>query len=167
VADEDADRAVLLFVERFALVLRESGMSPMPARVLAYALADDADRYTATELAEGLRVSPAAISGAVRYLVQIGFLTREREPGLRSDLYVLHDADLWSRFFSVQLAVLDQYEGVVREGVEALGLVRPGGRRLAETLDFFTFLREELALSLARWPEERGRRAAAHHARAD
>ncbi|MGY1843944.1 GbsR/MarR family transcriptional regulator [Modestobacter sp. SYSU DS0875] len=159
--EDDAERVVLLrFVERFALVLRETGMQPMAARVLAYALADDADRYTATELAEGLQVSPAAISGAVRQLVQIGFLTREREPGTRSDLYVLHDEDLWSRFFAARLGALEHYERVVAGGVADLGDERPGGRRLAETRDFFAYFREELAAMLDRWPAERDRRAA-------
>ncbi|WP_346618528.1 MarR family transcriptional regulator [Blastococcus montanus] len=161
VDDEETQRAALLrFVERFALVLRESGMSPMPARVLAYALADDADRYTATDLAEGLQVSPAAISGAVRQLVQVGLLVREREPGTRSDLYVLDDTDLWSRFMASELAALQRFGDAVASGVSALGVDRPGGRRLAETRDFMAFLHGELADAVARWPAERARRAA-------
>jgi DNA-binding transcriptional ArsR family regulator len=159
---EDDDRMVLLrFVERFALVLRESGMPPMPARVLAYALADDADRYTAGDLARGLDVSPAAISGAVRLLVSLRLLSREREPGTRSDLYVLDDRDLWSRFMGTELAALERFEEAAASGVEVLGAHRPGGRRLAETRDFLAFLREELTGALARWPAERDRRAAA------
>jgi DNA-binding transcriptional regulator GbsR (MarR family) len=155
----DAERATLLrFVERFALVLRESGMQPMPARVFAYALADDADRYTAAELADGLQVSPAAISGAVRQLVQIGFLVREREPGTRSDLYVLDDAHLWTRFVSAELQALRRFQDVVGSGIDLLGTDRPGGRRLAETREFLAFLHEVLADAVARWPEERERR---------
>ncbi|MGY1836592.1 GbsR/MarR family transcriptional regulator [Blastococcus sp. SYSU DS0510] len=155
----DAERATLLrFVERFALVLRESGMQPMPARVFAYALADDADRYTAAELAEGLQVSPAAISGAVRQLVQIGFLVREREPGTRSDLYVLDDAHLWTRFVSAELQALQRFQDVVGSGIDLLGTDRPGGRRLAETREFLAFLHEVLADAVTRWPEERERR---------
>jgi DNA-binding transcriptional regulator GbsR (MarR family) len=157
---EDADRATLLrFVERFALVLRESGMQPMAARVFAYALADDADRYTAADLADGLQVSPAAISGAVRQLVQVGFLSREREPGTRSDLYVLDDQNLWTRFFAVQVAVLRTFEDVVTSGLDVLDAETPGGRRLAETRDFFAYLRETLAEAMERWPEERDRGA--------
>ncbi|MFC4694836.1 GbsR/MarR family transcriptional regulator [Geodermatophilus arenarius] len=162
VADDlDAERATLLrFVERFALVLRESGMQPMQARVMAYALADDADRYTAAELAEGLQVSPAAISGAVRQLVQVGFLVREREPGTRSDLYVLDDANLWTRAVTAELQTLRRFEDVAASGIELLGADRPGGRRLAETRDFLAFLREVLADAVARWPRERERRGA-------
>jgi len=160
--DDDSEQIILLrFVERFALVLREAGMQPMPARVLAYALADDADRYTAGDLARGLAVSPAAISGAVRQLVQFGLLTREREPGTRSDLYVLDDRDLFSRFMSSELATLQRFEDAVADGVDLLGLDRPGGRRLAETRDFMAFLRAELTDAVARWPAERERRAAA------
>ena len=150
--------SLLRFVERFALVLRESGMQPMSARVFAYALADDADRYTAAELAAGLQVSPAAISGAVRQLVQIGFLVREREPGTRSDLYVLDDATLWARFFAARIDVLRTYEDALSAGLAALDAESPGGRRLAETREFFAFLREELAGLVARWPQERDRR---------
>jgi predicted transcriptional regulator len=157
---EDGERIALLrFVERFALVLREAGMAPMPARVLAYALADDADRYTAGDLARGLDVSPAAISGAVRQLVQYGVLVREREPGTRSDLYVLDDRDLWSRFMAAELSQLARFEEAVAGGVDLLGLDRPGGRRLAETRDFMAFLRTEMADAVARWPAERDRLA--------
>jgi predicted transcriptional regulator len=157
-AVEDAERRTLLrFVERFALVLREAGMAPMPARVFAYSLADDADRYTATELAEGLQVSPAAISGAVRQLVQWGLLRREREPGTRSDLYVLDDRDLWSRFTQVEITQLRRFEEMLETGVDALGTERPGGRRLAETRDFFAFLRRALQDAVERWPAERDR----------
>ncbi len=158
---EDGERIALLrFVERFALVLREAGMAPMPARVLAFALADDADRYTAGDLARGLGVSPAAISGAVRQLVQVGLLVREREPGTRSDLYVLDDRDLWSRFMTAELTSLRRFEEAVAGGLEVLGTQRPGGRRLAETRDFMAFLRRELTDALARWPAERDRLAA-------
>jgi hypothetical protein len=157
-ASEDGDRdAMLRFVERFALVLRESGMSPMPARVFAYALADDADRYTAAELASGLQVSLAAISGAVRQLVQLGLLVREREPGTRSDLYVLDDRDLWSRFYAARFELLGVYEQTMAAGVEAIGADRPGGRRLDESREFFAFLRAEMPEMLERWREHRCR----------
>ena len=74
---------LLRFVERFALLLTSSGLPRMPARVFAYVIADDAERYTARELAEGLRVSPAAISGALKVLVGSGILARDRTPGGR------------------------------------------------------------------------------------
>ena len=152
---EDYDERLLRFVERFALVFTESGVPRMPARVFAYVLADDADRYTAGELAAGLRVSPAAISGAVRYLVQVGLLGKEREPGTRSDVYRIYDDDVWSRIYAQQAHVLESYESAAADGVNALGLDRPGGRRLEETRAFFAFMGDELPRMLARWQQHR------------
>src|SRR5689334_8994349 len=92
---EQRDRqAVLRFIERFAASLTEAGFPKMPARVFAGLLATDSGRLTAAELADLLQVSPAAISGAVRYLAQVNLATREREPGSRRDYYQVHD-DVW------------------------------------------------------------------------
>lgn len=152
---DDYEERLLRFVERFALVFTESGVPRMPARVFAFVLADDADRYTAAELAAGLRVSPAAISGAVRYLVQVGLLGREREPGTRSDVYRIYDDDIWSRIYAQRSGLLDHYEAAAADGVRSLGLDRPGGRRLEETRAFFAFLRADLPMMVERWREHR------------
>ena len=55
---EDESEALLRVVEGMAGILNEAGIPRMPARVLAYMLADDADRYTSAALAEGLREQP-------------------------------------------------------------------------------------------------------------
>jgi DNA-binding transcriptional regulator GbsR (MarR family) len=152
----DADEeAVLRFVEQFALVLVEAGIPRMPARVFAYVLAVDADRHTAAELAAGLRVSPAAISGAVRYLVQLGLLGKEREPGSRSDHYRVYDQDIWSTIMHQQDPVLKRTEDVLARGLELLDETRPGGRRVRETLEFYRFIRSDLKALLDRWSEHR------------
>ena len=75
---QDESEGLLRVVERIALILNEAGIPRMPARVLAYMLADDADRYSAAALADGVRVSPAAISGAVRYLTATRMVVKER-----------------------------------------------------------------------------------------
>ena len=62
-------------------------MARMPARVFAAILTADDGRCTAAELAGTLGVSPAAVSGAVRYLMQLGLVRRERDPGERRDHY--------------------------------------------------------------------------------
>jgi hypothetical protein len=142
---------LLRYVERFALLLRESGMPPMPARVFAYALADDADRYTAAQLAEGLQVSPAAISGAVRYLVQVGLLARDREPGTNVGVYSLYDEDVWYQIYRSQTDRLRRYEQVAAEGAATLGADTPGGRRLQQTAEFFGFLSEQYPALMERW----------------
>lgn len=152
---------ILRFVERFALILTESGIRRMEARVFAYALTDDAERHTAGEFATGLRVSPAAISGAVRHLVQIGLLDREREPGSRVDTFRVHDDDVWYSISKRQAENLGRAESVLSEGVELLDQARPGGRRIRETLEYYRFIHSELPQTMERWRRHRGTLSAA------
>jgi predicted transcriptional regulator len=140
------------FIERFASVLTEAGVPRMPARVFGGLLATDAGCLTATELAELLQVSPAAISGAVRYLVQVDLVSRERRAGSRRDTYCVDD-DVWLKTIGRRDQVLARWADSLREGVAALGGDTPAGRRLAATLPFFEFLQEELPAMLARWAE--------------
>jgi DNA-binding transcriptional regulator GbsR (MarR family) len=152
---DERHEALLRYVERFAALLRESGMPPMPARVFAYALADDADRYTAADLAEGLRVSPAAVSGAVRYLIQVGLLGRDRQPGSHGGVYYLYSEDVWYHIYRGQLARLHRFRDVAAEGVTVLGEDTPGGARLRETAEFFAFLDGEYEALMERWHSKR------------
>jgi DNA-binding transcriptional regulator GbsR (MarR family) len=148
------DDAVRRFVERFALLLTEAGTARTPARVFACVLVEDSGRLTAAELAERLQVSPAAISGAVRYLTQAGLLVRGREPGSRRDHYAVHD-DVWTDMYSTRVALLRRWEQVIAEGVELVGTDRPAGRRLAETREFFAFLQSEVPGMIRRWEEHK------------
>ncbi|GAA2151427.1 MarR family transcriptional regulator [Kitasatospora kazusensis] len=154
---ERDEAAVLTFIERFAGVLTDSGFARMPARVFAALLATDSGRLTAAELAGTLRISPAAVSGAVRYLVQLNLVGREREPGSRRDRYRVHD-DVWYEAAVRRDQMLLRWEGSLREGVAALGAASPAGVRMAESLAFFEFVRGELPDLLARWHAQRGER---------
>jgi len=148
-ASPDAD-ATLRFVEDFALLLVDAGVPRMPARVFACVLADDAGALTAGDLAERLRVSPAAISGAVRWLTQMHLLTRAREPGARRDHYRMRD-DQWYEATVFKTAALRRFEDVLAEGVALVGADTPAGRRLEETQEFFAFFRAELPALLERF----------------
>jgi DNA-binding transcriptional regulator GbsR (MarR family) len=138
-------------------MLVDAGMPRMPARVFACVLAEDRGRLTAQELAARLQVSPAAVSGAVRYLVQARLLHRGREPGARSDHYQLSDDDHWYASMMERGQVLERFEQSARRGADVLGDGRPAGRRLRETQEFFAFMREELPKLLERWHAQRGR----------
>ncbi|MFB9908250.1 GbsR/MarR family transcriptional regulator [Allokutzneria oryzae] len=151
---EGHEEAFLRFVERFAAVLAEGGWPRMPARVFVCLLAVDSGRLTAAELAETLRVSPAAISGAVRYLVQVNLASRERDPGSRRDVYRIHD-DVWYEAAVSKDKALTRWEASLREGIGVLGEDSPAGRRMTETLEFFEFVQQELPNLLDRWRELR------------
>lgn len=151
VRDEDA---VSRFVERFAAELTEAGMQRMASRVFAALLAADSGALSSAELAEQLRISPAAVSGAVRYLTQVSMVGREREPGSRRDRYRLHN-ELWYETFTRRDQVLTRWEKTLRDGAETLGPDTPAGARVAETAEFFEFLQEELIGVMDRWRASR------------
>ena len=156
---EDRDReAVLRFIERFTSALMDAGMPRMPARVFVALLATDSGRLTASELADLLHVSPAAISGALRYLTQVNVLTRERQRGSRRDHYRLLD-DSWYEMTLRREQVMARWIAAGNEGVDVLGADTPAGRRMAESVEFFEFVRRELPALLERW--RAGRESAA------
>ncbi|CAM5375749.1 MULTISPECIES: GbsR/MarR family transcriptional regulator [Streptomyces] len=153
------EEAVSRFVERFAAELTEAGMQRMASRVFAALLASDSGSLTSAELAEQLQISPAAVSGAVRYLVQVNMVRREREPGTRRDRYRLYN-ELWYETLGNREKVLTRWEEVLREGAKTLGPDTPAGARVAETVEFFEFMQGELDVLLERWREHRAQRLA-------
>jgi predicted transcriptional regulator len=152
----DRSESQRAFTERMGSIMFETGLPRMPARVFAALLASDPGRMTAAELADQLKASPAAISGAVRYLAQIGLVTRERESGSRRDHFVLHD-DVFLELMSQEIRSLTRWEQGLQQGITDLGAKSPAGRRLANTLEYFTFLRAEMTGMMERWREHRAR----------
>ncbi|MFR0358484.1 GbsR/MarR family transcriptional regulator [Streptomyces sediminimaris] len=147
--DRDQE-AVSKFVESFAAQLVEAGMQRMPARVFAALLSSDEGVLTSAELGERLRISPAAVSGAVRYLTMTHMVSREREPGSRRERYRVH-GDQWYEALTNREAIIKRWEAALREGVDSLGPETPAGRRLAETLAFFEFIEKDVAQMMERW----------------
>ncbi|WP_030199382.1 GbsR/MarR family transcriptional regulator [Streptomyces sp. NRRL S-87] len=144
------EEAVSRFVERFAAQLTEAGMQRMAARVFAALLASDGGAMTSAELSAALRISPAAVSGAVAYLTQVNMVSREREPGSRRDRYVLHN-ELWYETFTRRDQVLTLWLRTMHDGAAALGPDTPAGGRVAETAAFFEFLHQEMTGLMDRW----------------
>ncbi|MFJ5868606.1 GbsR/MarR family transcriptional regulator [Streptomyces parvus] len=152
--DGDEAAAVSRFVERFAAQLVQAGMTRMPARVFAALLSSEQGALTSAELSGQLKVSPAAVSGAVRYLAQVNLVGREREPGSRRERYRVQ-GDQWYDALLERDAFLRNWQTTMREGVEQFGLDTPQGRRINDTLEFFLFLEKELGSLMQRWAAHR------------
>ncbi|HKS44628.1 MAG TPA: MarR family transcriptional regulator [Amycolatopsis sp.] len=148
--DPAEDDAVLRFVEKFALLLTNAGMARMPARVFSALLVAGSDGMTAAELAEMLQISPAAVSGAVRYNMQLNMIERGRRPGERRDHYFIGD-EQWYYTVGHRDVLFRTLCDALDEGVQAVGPNTDRGRRLAETRDFFNFLAKELPMLVERW----------------
>jgi predicted transcriptional regulator len=142
------------FVERTAGDLAAQGFPRMPAYVLMTLTATDAGRLTAAELGERIGVSAAAISGAVRYLIQLGFVRSSTQPGTRKHVYALSEGP----WYTYSLSHPDMYlraEVLLRGGAKQMVPGSPARERIEEMAEFYSFLAERMPLLLAEWRERR------------
>ena len=146
--------AVERFIEKLADLLVNTGIGRMPARVFAALMASDEGSLTAADLAERLRASPAAVSGAVRYLIGVRMIERRRPIGTRRDEYWLH-GDNWFELLMHRDQLLLAWANQMKEGVAAVGEDSPAGHRMAVTAAFFDFLYDEMHLLMERWEVRR------------
>jgi predicted transcriptional regulator len=153
------DEALRHIVEQLGRILADWGLPRMAARVLFVLMTADEPSLTAGDLAERLQVSPAAISGAVRYLTQIRMVARDPVAGSRRDRYRLVD-DSWYEVTLEKMTLITTLADIAREGVVAAGGERtPAGARLAGMRDFYDFVQKELPALLDRWAERKAARA--------
>ena len=138
------------YVERMGTALADAGLQRLPSRVFAALTVDEDGRMTSAELVAALGVSPASVSGAVRYLSQIGFVHRERERGSRRDVYVVDD-DAWlqatlrgDQAYAPMLAALD-------DALQRLDPDTHAHRRLFLMREFLLFVGQEMSGIASRW----------------
>ncbi len=127
--------------ERIASSLADAGIARLPSRVFAALLVDDAGRMTSAELVAFLHVSAGAISGAVRYLLQMGMIRRERERGSRRDVYVVDD-DAWHGLMLRRNQMYAPIKSALATSIESLGPDAPAHDRLVLTREFLTFVED-------------------------
>jgi DNA-binding transcriptional ArsR family regulator len=142
------------YVERFALTLDAMGLQPMAARVLARFVCSDADTLTSGELSDGLAVSPAAVSGAIRILTQGGLVERVPVPGSRRQHFRLA-GDTWTGAGAVKQEVFVALEHLAADGMAVVPAGGQAAARLGEMRAFYAFLADEMPALLARWRTQR------------
>lgn len=150
----ELDEAAVEFAERFGVALADAGVPRMAARIFAATLASPEGNLTAQDLAAILRISPAAVSGGVRYLTQVGLLQRSRRPGERRDHFVIRD-DQWYEMLGDYDSRYRDLLKTLDDGIAAVGPDTEAGARLAETRAFFAFIMREIPKLVDRWREER------------
>ncbi|WP_040167075.1 GbsR/MarR family transcriptional regulator [Microbacterium gorillae] len=136
--------------EQAAAVMTAAGMPRMPARALMALVAAPAGGYTAAELADRLGVSPAAVSGAMKYLQQVHFIHRRATPGERTLRYALerdtfyasvtNSTPVYGRLADLVAAIADDHpdDDAVRD-------------RATEMADFFRFLSARMPALIDEW----------------
>jgi DNA-binding transcriptional regulator GbsR (MarR family) len=140
--------------EQAAAMLAAAGMARMPARVMMALVGSPDDGYTAAELADRLGVSPAAVSGAVRYLVSMRFIHRLSKPGDRRDRYDLI-GDAWAGMVAQTAPMYgrlaDAMDQIADENADAPDSVA----RAREVADFLRYLAERMPRIAEEWRASR------------
>jgi DNA-binding transcriptional regulator GbsR (MarR family) len=147
---DEGRRSLPEFIEKFAALLIVAGFPPMPARVFVALLVTDSGRLSAADLVDLLQISPAAVSGAVRYLTAVGLVHKERVPGSRREYYRM-PGDVWHQVVLLRNQVLTRWATLLKEGMDLVGADSPAGRRMASHASFFEFLAQEMPALMARW----------------
>ena len=155
-AAEPTPEEISRFVERFAGVLANSGVPTMSARVMGAMLVSPDGTRTAAELADLLKISQPAVSGAVRQLLQVAFISRERLPGSRKDHYRIRE-DVFAAILERRNQALGEWEATSRSGAALFGEDSPVGQRLLEAADFFALIHTDLDQLIKHWRAEHPR----------
>lgn len=158
---EPIDHEVREFVEHAAVALAEWGFPPMSARVLMAAMTVPSGVVSAPELAARLDASPAAISGAVRYLGHVGLFVRAPGRGSRRTYYRLRDDVWYEAALTKNHGLIGRLVEMCDDGVKVLGGPdTEAGARVAEMREFLAFMRAELPGMLERWRTSRTKNTA-------
>ncbi|CAN5158869.1 MarR family transcriptional regulator [soil metagenome] len=142
------------FVERSSSELAAQGFPRMPARVLMALTATDDGKATSEELSARLQASPAAISGAVRYLGTVGFVRNTTIPGTRKHVYSLGDTPWYATSFT-RVQLYQQIENSMRSSITQIPTDSAARARIEEAADFFLFMQRRLPGLLTEWNAER------------
>lgn len=142
------------FVERMGSALTQAGLPRVPSLVFSALLVDDDGRMTSAELSDGLELSAGSISGAVRYLEQVGMVRRERERRSRRDVYVVDD-DAWHGAMMRRDQMYAPMVAALNAGLAGVDDDSRVHQRLLLTREFLLFVDQELATLADKWEKRR------------
>jgi DNA-binding transcriptional ArsR family regulator len=131
------------------------GMTPMAGRLWAWLLICDPPAQTAGELAEALKASRGAISGAAALLSSLGMIRRVRRRGDRREYFSVPPGTFDSVLRSTG-TVYGRLLAITSEGLAAVEGRPRGCERLLEVHDAVAFLARELPALMDRYLAERG-----------
>ena len=137
-------------VESLGAGLAAAGLPPLPSRVFAALLTTEDGRLTSADLVGLLHVSPAAVSGAVRYLTQVRMIRRERQRGSRREVYVVMD-DAWHDVLMQKDQIYAPILAALVGARDVVGASTRAGRRVQLSVEFLEFVQREMDAVALRW----------------
>lgn len=147
------DKDTREFSDELAALLDAAGFPRMPARTLMALLTSPTGEFTANQISEVLDVSPAAVSGAIRYLQSVQVLRVRSLPGTRRRKYAL--ASNWYTATLTRLSLYGDLSGLAQHRPPSIGPDTPAGRRVQEMADFYGFLDRKFPELLSEWDQLR------------
>lgn len=141
-------------VESSAAELTAHGFPAMPARVVMALTVSEEGRLTSEQLSSFLSASPAAISGAVRYLNTLGVIRQATVAGSRRHVYSLTHTP----WYTVSLTNPSVYRNLTRlleSGSAHLDAGSSARGRVQEMAEFFRFLERRMPELLDEWNDRR------------
>ncbi len=143
------------FVEKMGLHVESTGWMPrMSGRVFGALLVSNGP-ISQSELRSALGASLGAISGATRDLLAKRLAQRVSIPGSRQVGLELH-VDAWRMLEEDGLRVAQDYQALVTEGLESIGLNdSPSSQNLQRMREYFGVV-EERMVSVLNWFETSG-----------
>jgi DNA-binding transcriptional regulator GbsR (MarR family) len=140
--------------EQAAAMLTAAGMARMPARVMMALVGSPDEGYTAAELAERLGVSPAAVSGAVRYLTSMRLIHRISRPGDRRDRYDL-TGDAWHGMITSNAPLYSSLAAYIDRIADENGGAPQSVERARDIADLMRYLSERMPQIVDEWQAAR------------
>jgi DNA-binding transcriptional ArsR family regulator len=143
------------FVEEMGQYLSSVGMTPMAGRMLAWLLICDPAEQTAADLAEVLRASRGAISGAARALETAGFVRRSRRRGDRREYFSMPPGAIRVLVAGAG-AIYKRLEVIAAHGIGVVADLPPPQReRIQEFHDFVAYVERLVPALLEEYLRER------------
>jgi hypothetical protein len=136
------DEREAAFVEEMGQYLASLSMTPMSGRMLAWLLICDPAQQTAADLADNLRASRGAISGAARALETAGFIRRSRRRGDRREYFSIPPGAIRT-LVSGAGAMYHRMAVIASHGIGVVADLPPPKReRIEEFHDFLVFVEQ-------------------------
>ncbi|WP_147915833.1 GbsR/MarR family transcriptional regulator [Ruania zhangjianzhongii] len=145
------------YAEGLAALLDAAGFPRMPARTLMALLTSPEGELTAEQISQALDVSPAAVSGAIRYLQSVHVIRVGSLPRTRRRIYGL--APHWYTITLTRRTLYAELSDAAEQRPPAIGPETAAGHRVQEMADFYRFLSQKFPEILHEWETLRAHRA--------
>ncbi|NGY65607.1 transcriptional regulator [Lentzea sp. NEAU-D13] len=139
------------WIERFAAHFAEEGIPLIGGRILGYLLVCQPVERTAAELSQELEASSGSISTNLKYLVNVGLVTKRTRRGRQAAEYRINEK-AWTDFIQRKLNAIASVQLLTDDGMRLLSGDPERAMRLKAVDHLYGWLSEELPALWERRP---------------